>query len=177
MGEGVDLSAVWGPAAIAGYILIVLGLIGSVVPLLPGPMVIWMGILMWAWGDAFERIGWGLLTLLLLLALVAWASDFLINMLVSRKAGASWAAIFASIAGGIVGGLALNGVIPILGSLLGAAIGAIGGMFAVEYWRTREWRKAGVAVRSYLGSMVIASMIEIAIAVTMVGLFAWRAFL
>lgn len=154
----------------------ILGLIGAVVPLLPGPMIIWAGALVWAWADGFERLGWPMLLLLLLLALVAWASDFLINILISRRSGASWKAIFGSIVGGLVGGIALSGLFPVAGSLLGALLGAVLGAFAVEYWNTRNPQTAFVAVRAYIGSVLLASLVEIAISVTMVGLFAWQAF-
>lgn len=172
----MELSGDWAPAAIAGYVLMLLGLIGAVVPLLPGPMIIWAGALVWAWGDGFVRLGWPTLLLLLLLALVAWASDFLINMLVSRRAGASWKAIAGSIVGGLLGGIALSGLIPVAGSLLGALIGAVAGAFAVEYWNTRNLQTAFVAVRAYMGSVLLASLVEIAISVTMIGLFAFQAF-
>jgi len=173
----VTLSGDWGPAALIGYVLMLVGLIGSVVPLLPGPVVIWFGALVWSWGDGFTRVGWGTLALLLVLALVAWASDFLLNMLLSRRAGASWKAIAGSIVGGILGGFALNGVFPIVGSLVGALLGAVLGAYAVEYLNTRNTQAALLAVRAYMGSMLLAALIEIAIAVSMVGIFVWRAFL
>jgi uncharacterized protein YqgC (DUF456 family) len=154
-----------------------LGLIGAVVPLLPGPLIIWIGAFVWAWGDGFTRVGWVTLAVLFVLALVAWASDFLINMLVSRRAGARWKAIFGSIVGGIAGGIALSGLLPIIGSLVGAILGAVAGAFAVEYWNTRNSQQAFVAVRAYIGSVLLASLVEIAIAVSMIGIFAWSAFL
>ncbi len=112
------------PVSVAGYVLIVLGLIGAVVPLLPGPLLIWIGAFVWAWGDGFVHVGWPTLIALLLLALFAWASDFLLTMLVGRKAGASWRAIFGAIVGGIVGGILLSGFVPIIGSLVGAILGS-----------------------------------------------------
>jgi uncharacterized protein YqgC (DUF456 family) len=155
----------------------VLGLIGAVVPLLPGPFIIWIGALVWAWGDSFTRVGWVTLSVLFLLALVAWASDFLINMLISRRSGASWKAIGGSIVGGILGGIAFNGLIPIVGSLIGALIGAVAGAYLVEYLNTRDTRAAFTAVRAYMGSVLLAALVEIAISVSMIGIFAWQAFL
>ena len=167
----------WNLPAIAGYALIILGLIGSVVPILPGPFIIWLGALIWAWGDGFTRIGWPMLVLLLLLAMFAWASDVLINLLVSRKAGASWRAIFGAIVGGILGGVLLSGILPVVGSLVGALVGALAGTFAVEYLNTGDTQAAFTAMRAYVGSMIIASILEVIIAIAMVSLFAWQAFL
>ena len=151
----IDLSAI----SIAGYLLIILGLIGAVVPLLPGPIIIWLGALLWAWGDGFVRVGWPTLTLLLLLALLAWASDFLLTMMIGRKSGASWRAIGGAIVGGIVGGLLLSGIVPIIGSLVGAILGALTGAFVVEYSATRSNEAALRAMKAYLGSMLLAGLV------------------
>ena len=40
------------------YALMVLGLIGSLLPVVPGPVFIWLGVLTWAWSDGFQAIGW-----------------------------------------------------------------------------------------------------------------------
>lgn len=167
------------PAAVIGYILIILGVIGSVVPLLPGPLIIWVGALVWAWDNDFTRVGIPTLAFLLILALVAWTSDFLINTILSRRAGASWKSIFGSILGGILGGILLSGLIPvpIFGSLIGATIGALLGAFAVEYIDKRNVNAALNAMKSYLGSVALASVVEIMIAMTMVAIFVWQAFL
>ncbi len=168
----IDLSAI----SIAGYLLIILGLIGAVVPLLPGPIIIWLGALLWAWGDGFVRVGWPTLSLLLLLALLGWASDFLLTMMIGRKSGASWRAIGGAIVGGIVGGLLLSGIVPIIGSLVGAILGALTGAFVVEYSATRSNEAALRAMKAYLGSMALAALVEVLITVAMVSIFAWQAF-
>ncbi len=170
--SGIDLSAV----SIAGYLLIILGLIGAVVPLMPGPIIIWAGALVWAWGDGFVRIGWPTLLLLLVLALLAWASDFLLTMVVGRKSGASWRAIGGAIVGGVVGGLLLSGVIPIIGSLVGAVLGALIGTFLIEYLATRSSEAALRAMKAYIGSMALAALVEVIITITMVSIFVWQAF-
>ncbi len=58
-----------------GLLLLLVGLAGSVIPVLPGPLFIWLGALLWAWGDGFERVGWPTLVVLGLLALLSWATD------------------------------------------------------------------------------------------------------
>lgn len=164
--------------AILAYLLILIGLIGAVVPVLPGPLLIWLGALVWAWADGFTRVGWPTVIFLLVLAIASWASDYALNMAMSRRAGASWKSIAGAIVGGILGGLFLTGLIPIpiVGTMAGAAIGAMLGAFFVEYLNTRDVRAAWRALKAYLGSMVVSSLLEIAIAVFMVVFFAWQAF-
>lgn len=167
------------PVALIGYILIILGVIGSVVPLLPGPLIIWGGALVWAWDNDFVRVGIPTLVVLLIMALLAWTSDFLINTILSRRAGASWKSIFGSILGGILGGILLSGLIPVpvFGSLIGATIGALAGAFAIEYYDKRDVNAAVNTMKSYLGSVALAAAVEIMISLSMVFIFVWQAFL
>lgn len=160
-----------------GIVLLFLGLVGSIVPVLPGPFLIWLGAFFWAWGDGFDRVGWPVLIFLGLLALVAWGADLFLNTVISRRAGASWKAIAGAIAGGILGSLLLSAWIPILGTLLGAILGAMAGMWGVEYMDKRDFAAARRAVRAYLASMALAAALELALAISMLGLFIWQAFL
>lgn len=41
-----------------GAILVVAGIAGTVLPLLPGVPLVFAGLLLAAWGDGFERVGW-----------------------------------------------------------------------------------------------------------------------
>lgn len=167
-----DVTSLWSGFA---YVLIAIGLAGSVIPVLPGPMLIWLGAFMWAWADDFTRIGWWTLIILGVLALVAWGSDIFLTTVISRRAGASWKAILGAIVGGLFGATVLS-ALPLLGTVLGAILGAIGGMWLVEYWDKGNQRAATVAVQAYIASMVFAAILEMAIALTMVGIFALQAF-
>jgi uncharacterized protein YqgC (DUF456 family) len=91
----------------------------------------------------------------------------------SRRAGASWKSIGGAIGGGIVGGILLGGSPPILGSLFGAILGGMVGMWLVELYDKRNRRAASVAVRAYLASMILGEITEFGIALGMVGIFAW----
>ena len=159
-----------------GYFLMIIGLIGAVVPLLPGPFLIWLGAVVWAWGEGFDRIGWPTLLILLLLAVLAWVSDFVLNAVFSRRAGASWKSIGAAILGGILGGVLFSGMIPVIGTLFGALVGALGGMFALEYHDKRDTQAALRAMGAYAGGMAVAAVLEITLAIVMIAIFAWQAF-
>ena len=57
---------------VLAYIGMAIGLVGTVLPLIPGTILIWLSALLWAWADGFERVGWPtLLVLALLVATVA----------------------------------------------------------------------------------------------------------
>lgn len=159
--------------SILAYLLILVGLAGSVIPVIPGPSLIWLGILTWAWNDDFQLISWGLLTLTGILAILSWVLDFVLGPMMSRRAGASWRAIIGGIIGGLLGGAFLT-FIPVIGTLGGAILGAIIGMWLVEYNIHGNGQSATKIVRAYLVGTLFNTVLEVLIAFIMVGLFAWQ---
>ena len=69
------MSSVLSLWALLAYLLMFVGLIGSVLPLVPGPVFIWLGALVWAANDGFQAVGWPTLLFLGLLTVLAWSSD------------------------------------------------------------------------------------------------------
>lgn len=163
-------------AAVVAYILMFIGLIGSVLPIVPGPLLILLGAGLWAWADGFEAVGWPTLVVLLILALLAWASDLVLVTVFSRRMGISWKAIAAAIAGGLIGGLVFGGWIPVIGTLVATIVGAIVGIVLLETIDKRDFRLALRASRATLISYVVSSMLEATLAVLMILLFVWQAF-
>jgi uncharacterized protein YqgC (DUF456 family) len=165
------------PIALLAYGLMFFGLIGSALPLLPGPVLIWLGALLWAWGDGFQALGWPTLLVLGLLTVMAWASDLLLTTYVSRRVGASWKAIAGAICGGLIGGIFFGGWIPVLGTLLATVAGAIVGILVVEYLDKRQFQPAIRASQGYILGYLASGALEAFLAVLMIALFAWQAFL
>ena len=160
----------------AGILLIGLGVAGTVLPFLPGPLLIWCGALVWAWGNGFDRVNWLELTVLGALAALAWASDLWLTTLFSRRTGVTWRAILGAVVCGILGGILFSGL-PLIGTLFGALLGAAIGLFVIEYWLKRNARAALAAVRAYVLGSLVSSIFEIVVALFMVGIFAWHAWL
>jgi len=122
--------------AVFGTAVAALGVVLLAVPAVPALGIIFAGIAMVAWTDAFTRIGWVTLAVLLLLTLVGSLADNVASLFGARKAGASaWGVAGAAI--GMLAGIPFG--IP--GIILGPAVGA----FALEYLRTPDLRKAGLA--------------------------------
>ena len=151
------------------YLIMALGLLGTVVPLLPGAALIWVGVLVWAWLDGFEAVGWPTLAVLGLLAAVAEVSDLAFAAIGGRRGGASWRGMLAGSGGALLGLLIFN--------LPGALLGAILGMLAWETYRhggqwRLAWRSSGGLLLGYLVSMAFS----FTIGVIMIALFIWQAF-
>ena len=60
--------------------LMVLGLVGVVLPVVPGALLVFAGMAVAAWADGFVHIGWGRLTVLALLAIASYVIDFVAGM-------------------------------------------------------------------------------------------------
>ena len=142
--------------------LIVLGVAGTVLPALPGTVLVLAGIVLGAWIDDFSRVGWGVLAGVTALAVVAWVLDYVAGLLGARKAGASRQAIWGA-ALGTVAGLFMGLVGVLFMPLVGAAIG--------EWLARRDHQQAlKVGVATWLG--IIAGMVsKVVIAFMMIGVF------
>jgi uncharacterized protein len=147
-------------------LLMIAGLAGALLPMLPGTPLIFAGALLYAYATDFETIGVGRLAILAVLAAVSSVLEHVAGALGARKFGGSRAAVIGALIGAVVG-LAW----PPLGLLVGPLVGAIAG----EFMRTRQL--AG-SVRAGMGTAlgVIAGVVShFALAVVMVALFAWWA--
>ena len=147
---------------ILSVVLIVVGVVGTVLPALPGTLFVLGGIVLGAWIDDFTRVGWVIVTLVTVLALLAWVLDYVAGLLGAKKAGASRQAIVGA-ALGTVAGIFMGLVGVLFMPLVGAAIG--------EYLAQRDHQQAvHVGVATWLGIMV-GLVSKVVIAFVMIGLF------
>ncbi len=83
--------------------LIVLGLAGTVLPVLPGTLLVWAGIVLGAWIDDFARVSVTTVVVISVLGVVAWALDYAAGLMGAQKAGASKQALLGAAVGTVVG--------------------------------------------------------------------------
>ncbi|MGI8910978.1 MAG: DUF456 domain-containing protein [Rubrobacteraceae bacterium] len=118
-----------------------LGLLGSVLPGLPGVPLIFLSALVYAILTDFASVGWPVILLLGIFAAIAFAADFIATTYGARRFGASnWGTVGGAV-GGIVGTLA-GALVFGIGALFGLILGTIGGVFLGEYLR-RQREPAG----------------------------------
>jgi len=155
---------------ILAIILMLIGLIAAVLPVLPGPVLIWLGALTWAWTGGFHRVSWATLIVLAVVGAVAMVSDLIATSSSGKKAGLTWHATAGSITGGLLGGICLS-VIPIIGTIGGAILGALLGVMLVQYHRTRDWTQARQAAKVYAAGFLLGRLFELGLDLLMVGIF------
>jgi uncharacterized protein YqgC (DUF456 family) len=144
-------------------LLVLAGIAGTVLPVLPGVPLVFAGLALAAWRDGFDHVGPWTIALLALLTLVSFGVDVAGAALGLKRSGASGWALAGALAG-LVAGLFFG--IP--GLLLGPFVGA----FGAEWLARRDLRRAGRAgVGAWIG-LVLATALRLAVAFAMVGVFA-----
>lgn len=99
-------------------LVMVVGLVGIVVPLLPGLLLVWAAVLVWAI-EAQSSAGWAVLGIATILALLGTLLQYLLPGRRMARAGVTTSSTVAGVVLGIVGFF----VIPVVGAFLGFALG------------------------------------------------------
>jgi uncharacterized protein len=145
-------------------IVMLVGLAGLALPILPGLVIIWVAAVVYGIVTGFTWLSGILLAVMTVLMVVGSLIDNVIMGATARQKGASWLAI------GVALGLAL------LGSLLmppfGGIILALIGLFAVEYFRLKDWQKAIDSTKSMAIGCGWSAVIRFGIGLLMIGLWA-----
>ncbi len=154
MNGGGTVDALWWFLTI---VLMLAGLAGTVVPLIPGTVLILCGAVLNHF--ALGSVGWPTLAVLFVLMLLAQALDIVSGSLGAKWFGATrWGAI-GGILGAIVGlffGLVGIFVGPLIGALIGELLGGKGILPAGKSsWGTLVGTTAGIAGKFALGLLMI----------------------
>jgi uncharacterized protein YqgC (DUF456 family) len=154
----LDFNYLW----LASAALILLGLAGTVLPLLPGTLLVWSGVLLGAWIDDFTRVGAGTMVVISVLAVLAWALDFVAGLMGARRVSASRLALVGTAIGTLLG--LLMGLVGVFFMpLVGAAVG--------EYWAQRDQKRAAkVALATWIG-LLVGMVAKVVLSFVMVGIF------
>ncbi len=126
----------------AAGILFLAGLAGTILPVLPGPALIWIGMLIYGLIAGFENIGPGFMAIQALLVLSIFGLDYFFSALGTRYFGGSKAAL-AGAAIGLVAGIFFFPVGLVVGPFLGAALAEL-----------MVRRKTAQAIRSGVGATI-----------------------
>lgn len=161
---GMDTQTIY---YVLAAVLIVVGLLGTVLPVLPGLPLMFAGMLLAAWTGDFERIGTWTLVVLGLLVLVSIVVDLAASIVGARRVGASGKGLWGAGIGGLVG--IFFGIPGLLaGPFLGAAVG--------EMAEGREWRDASkIGLGTWIG-LAIGAALKIVLAFSMLAVFAFALF-
>lgn len=147
---------------VLAVVLVVAGLLGLVLPALPGAPLLFAGLFVAALAEDFAYAGTGTLVALGVMAVLTYAIDFAATALGAKRFGASRRAVIGAVIGGVVG---LFFGLP--GILLGPFVGAVIGDLSVR-------RNIEAATRAGVGAslgLALAAAGKFAMGFAMVGMF------
>ncbi|HEX6632711.1 MAG TPA: DUF456 domain-containing protein [Usitatibacter sp.] len=143
-------------------LLVLAGLAGTVLPVLPGAILVFAGLFVAAWADDFARVGFGGLAIVAALGLISMGVDFLGSVLGAKRVGASPQALAGAAIGAVVGiFFGIPGIVlgPFVGAVLGELL-ARGGLV----------RAGKVGLGTSLG-LLLAAIAKLVLAFAMIAVF------
>ncbi len=143
-------------------VLVVAGIAGLLIPALPGIVLVFAGLVVAAWAENFAYVGQGTLLVLLVLCLLGYGIDFLAGALGASRYGAGKYSVIGAAIGAVAGMF-----FGIPGIILGPFIGAVAG----ELYVRRDFRAAGRAGFGAWVGLVAGTAAKIAITFVMIGVF------
>jgi uncharacterized protein len=155
---------------IAG-LLIAVGVIGTLLPVLPGMPLVFAGMLLAAWANGFEQISGWTIAVLGVMTLFSFAIDFFSTSVGAKRVGASRKAIIGALLGTIAG-LFFGPIGLFAGPFIGAMLGELLHQRKVDRGSVGQSAKVGVA--TWVG-IVLGTALKLGLAFAMIGLFlfAW----
>lgn len=143
-------------------LLVLVGLAGAVLPVVPGVPLVLAGLWLAAWIDDYALVSGWTVGVLGVLTLLAMAVDLVATALGAKKVGASRQAIAGALIGTVVGVF-----FGLPGLLLGPFVGAVAGEMAA---RGRFDRAMDVGVATWMG-LLFGTLAKLALSLAMVGIF------
>jgi uncharacterized protein YqgC (DUF456 family) len=149
-------------------IFMLFGLIGSFLPLLPGPLLVWLAVLAYTVSTNFQVIGYGTFSAISVIAAIASTSEVWMPLLGAKMLGGSGRALLYGLLGCILGFIFFH----LIGAMAGYALGILYG----EYLKQKNW---GMAFKASLGGLAgwgISTAVQASGALLMIAIFLWRVF-
>lgn len=165
----MDIQMLWYALAAA---MVIVGLAGIVLPALPGLPLVFCGMLLAAWADGFERVQWWWLAIIGVLTLLSMAIDFWATAIGASRVGASRKAVAGAVVGTFVG-LFFGPLGLFAGPFVGAMLGELWHGRRLDAGRFGQAGKVGFG--TWMG-IVFGIVLKLALACTMLALFAWAWF-
>jgi uncharacterized protein YqgC (DUF456 family) len=150
---------------VLGVALLLAGVAGLVLPVLPGAGLLVLGVVALAWAGDFAILGWGTVAFAAAMGLAITAVDWAATVLGAKAFGASrWAVIGSAV--GLLVGLFLG--LP--GILFGPAVGAL----VFEYAKDPNFGRAARAGVGAFAGFLVGGILKVVLAFVLLGVVALR---
>jgi uncharacterized protein YqgC (DUF456 family) len=156
--------------------VMMVGLIMTAVPPLPGTLIIWLAAGFYGLALGWEKLGWLTFSLLTVLMIVGMVVDIVAGHFGAKLGGASCLAITIGAILGFLLGIVFSLIgTPILGCLAGL-IGMVLGVLWIEWRRNNDWQRAVNATKGYVVGTAAGIIAKVTSGVLMFGVFLIRVY-
>lgn len=145
----------------------IIGLIGIIIPALPGMLLVWLSVLLFVFVTGFESLSLTGFIIITLIAIITGTADFWLSVWGAQRGGASK----RSLLWGILGSIAGTFILPLIGTIIGYAIGIL---FS-EYRQRGDWEAAWRASLGGVAGWGLATAVQLGGALLIIAIFAWQA--
>ena len=153
---------------VIGLILTILGVIGSVLPAMPGPVLSFAGVFLLFLSRDFQDLSLAILFSFGLVMIALIVIDYLAPILGAKFAGASRRGLWGAVAGALLGIV----FFPPLGIFLGALLGA----FLGEYSGKKNASKSAKAALGVILGSVAVLILQALYSLTALAYFVYQIF-
>ena len=148
--------------------MMIIGLVGLLVPIIPGLVIIWVAALGYGLYAGFGTLGWIMFALITVLMIVGSVLDNVLMGTKAHESGAPWWVVLVAMVAGIIG----NFFLPVIGGILAALLA----LFLVEFARRKNAKKALTSMKGMLVGWGWAVLIRFIMGLFMIGLWLIWAF-
>ena len=149
-------------------VILFIGLIGTIIPIFPGVLMIWITVFGYGYLTNFETLSTGGLIWISLITLITGTADLWIPYLGAKTGGASKEGLLYGAGGAILGTFLLP--------LLGTIIGYVAGIFYGEYRKHGDWEAAKKAGIGGVAGWGIATAVQFIGGILICLSFFWQVF-
>jgi len=153
-------------ALVLTLVVMLIGVIGTVLPVIPGTILIFLAALVYALVEGFQAIGWPTLVVLGILTIIATTADLWASSLGAKMGGASGWSVVVGLLAGLVGFLFF--------SLPGAILGAVLGVLLIELIRLGDVKQALKAGSGWAIGWILSTVFQLGVGLVMVAIFVWQ---
>lgn len=154
--------------ALSAGFLILLGGLGSILPILPGPPLSFIGLWLYAWATAYEKITPTILIVFGVLTILTFVVDFIAPALGAKGHKASRYGVIGSTVGAFAGIFLMGPFGLIAGPFIGAFLGEM-------YYARNTHQATKVAIGSFIG-FLIGSFFKLVVIIAMFAYFIYALF-
>lgn len=153
---------------ILAAVVMVIGLCGVVIPIVPGLALIWVAALIHGFLVGFNAFGIAVLVIMTALLVTSLVLGFVIPRKAASESGASGWSQLGAMAGAVAGFF----LIPVVGVI----IGALAGLLAVELSIKGNWDDAWAATKATAKGFGVSALVDVGIGTVMIALWSiWAA--